>query len=127
MSGNGQTMVKLTIDGQEIEVPKGTNLVDAAQMLDVEVPHYCYHPGLSVPANCRICQVEIEGQPKLAFGCRTPVAEGMVVHTASEKAVAWLVNVDNQTYPYFAFFEAFNIAPEYSTSVVVADAEGEVA
>jgi NADH-quinone oxidoreductase subunit G len=81
-------MVKLTINGHEIEVREGLNLIDAAEMIGIEIPHYCYHPGLSIPANCRICQVEIEGQPKLAFACRTPVKDGLVVHTDSEKAKA---------------------------------------
>jgi NADH-quinone oxidoreductase subunit G len=87
-NGNGQKMVKLTVNGHGVEVPAGTNILEAAHTVGHSVPHYCYHPGLSVPANCRICQVEIEGQPRLAFACRTPVAEGMVVHTDSEKAKA---------------------------------------
>ncbi|NUP89885.1 MAG: (2Fe-2S)-binding protein, partial [Candidatus Sumerlaeia bacterium] len=91
MASNGKPapkMVKLTINGQEIEVREGTNLVDAAEQLGIEVPHYCYHPGLSIPANCRICQCEVEGAPKLVFGCRTPAKDGMVVHTDSPKAKA---------------------------------------
>lgn len=83
-----KNMVTLRINGKSVTVPEGTNLVDAAETLGIHVPHYCYHPGLTVAANCRICQVEIEGQPKLAFACRTPVADGMVVHTDSEKAKA---------------------------------------
>lgn len=80
-------MVKLTIDGQEIEAPKGMNLIDASKLVDVEVPFYCYHPDLSVAGNCRMCQVEVEGMPKLTIGCNTTVAEGMVVKTqkTSEK------------------------------------------
>ena len=54
----------------------------------VELPHYCYHPGLSIPASCRICLVEVEGIPKLVPSCQTPVRDGMVVHSKSSKAIA---------------------------------------
>jgi NADH-quinone oxidoreductase subunit G len=88
MADTPQTeMVTLTIDGKEVSVPKGTNIIEAAKSLEIEVPFYCYHPHLSVPGNCRICQVEVEGAPKLMIGCHTQVAEGMVVrtHQTSEK------------------------------------------
>lgn len=80
-------MVTLTIDGKEVSVPKGTNLIEAAKSVRQEVPHYCYHPDLSVPGNCRMCQVEVEGAPKLVVACATPVSEGMNVktHLTSEK------------------------------------------
>lgn len=82
MAETSQTeMVTLTIDGMEVSVPKGTNIIEAAKSLEVEVPFYCYHPHLSVPGNCRICQVEVEGAPKLMIGCHTQVTEGMVVKT----------------------------------------------
>lgn len=74
-------MVNIKIDGNQIQVPKGTNLIDAARQAGVEIPHYCYHPHLSVAGNCRMCQVEIEGQPKLAIGCNTTAAEGLSVKT----------------------------------------------
>ena len=74
-------MVNIKIDGNQIQVPKGMNLIDAARQAGVEVPHYCYHPHLSVAGNCRMCQVEIEGQPKLAIGCNTMAAEGLSVKT----------------------------------------------
>ena len=80
-------MPKLTIDGQEMDVPAGTTILEAAQRRGREIPHYCYHPGLSIAGNCRMCLVEVEKAPKLVIGCYTPVAEGMVVHTASEKVV----------------------------------------
>ncbi len=51
------------------------------------LPHYCYHPGLSIPASCRICLVEVEGIPKLVPSCQTPIRDGMVVHSRSPKAV----------------------------------------
>lgn len=79
-------LVKLTINGKEVEVEKGTNLIEAARQVDVEIPHFCYHPALPVVAVCRQCLVEVEGWPKLVPGCQTPVQEGMVVKTDSEKA-----------------------------------------
>ena len=78
-------MPKLTIDGKEIEVPPGTTVIQAAEQAGVFVPRYCYHPGLSIAGNCRICLVEIEKAPKLQIACNTPVADGMVVKTNSEK------------------------------------------
>src|SRR3989304_9111267 len=81
-------MPTLEIDGKESRVEEGLNLIQAAERLDIEIPHYCYHPGLSISGNCRMCLVEIEKQPKLQIACDTPVAEGMVVHTASEKVQA---------------------------------------
>jgi len=76
---------KLTIDGREIEVPDGINLIQAAERAGIEIPHYCYHPGLSIPGNCRMCLVEVEKAPKLQVGCSTRVAEGMVIHTNSPR------------------------------------------
>ena len=78
--------VTLTIDGQELTVPVGTTLLQAAQGAGTEVPHYCYHPGLSSPAMCRLCLVEVEGAPKLLPSCTTTVADGQVVHTQSDDA-----------------------------------------
>ena len=81
-------MVNLTIDGVPVSVPKGTLLVEAAKTVKQEIPVYCYHTKLGPAGLCRVCLVEIEGTPKLQIACNTPVAEGMVVHTASEKAHA---------------------------------------
>ena len=78
--------VTLTIDGHEVNVPKGTSLLHAAETLGIEVPHYCYHPGLSAPAQCRICLVEVEGAPKLQPSCVTMAQDGQVVHTESPSA-----------------------------------------
>ena len=78
-------MPKLTINGKEIEVAAGTNLIEAAKQIQAEIPHFCYHPGLSIAGNCRMCLVEIEKAPKLQIACNTPVAEGMVVFTESDK------------------------------------------
>jgi NADH-quinone oxidoreductase subunit G len=99
---------KLTIDGKEAVVPKGTNLIEAAKRVGVEVPHYCYHPKLQVVGNCRMCLVDVgmpklgldkkpelgaDGKPvisfapKLSIGCNTSVADGMVVLTRSPKVI----------------------------------------
>ncbi len=80
-------MVTLTINGQEVTVEPGTNLIEAARRLGIEIPHYCYHPGLPVVGQCRMCQVEVEGSPKLAVACSTPASQGMVVRTNSPKVV----------------------------------------
>lgn len=79
--------VKLTIDGKPVEVPVGTRLIEAARMTEENVPYYCYHPGLSVAGNCRMCQVDIEGTPKLQIACHLEAKEGMVVHTKNEKVL----------------------------------------
>jgi NADH-quinone oxidoreductase subunit G len=74
-------MPKVTVDGKQFDAPAGLNLINAAELVGVEIPHYCYHPGLSVPGNCRMCLVEVEKMPKLQIACNTKVAEGMTVHT----------------------------------------------
>ena len=79
-------LVHLTIDGHDVAVPKGTTILQAAKTIGSEVPHYCYHPGMSSPAMCRLCLVEVEGAPKPMPGCVTTVMEGQVVHTESEAA-----------------------------------------
>ncbi len=78
-------MPKLTIDNQEIEVEAGTSIIQAADQLGVEIPRFCYHDRLSVPANCRMCLVEVEGgPPKPVASCAMACGEGMVVKTQSE-------------------------------------------
>jgi NADH-quinone oxidoreductase subunit G len=78
-------MAKVTIDGIEVEVQEGINVIDAAKVADVHVPHFCYHPSLSVVGQCRMCLVEIEGMPKLQVGCGTTVRDGMKIHVWNEK------------------------------------------
>ena len=78
----------MTIDGREIEVPMGTTVLRAAKQLGIEVPVFCYHPGLSIPANCRMCLVEVEKSPKPLPACYTEVSDGMVVRTQTEKVKA---------------------------------------
>lgn len=98
--------VTCTIDGRQVTVPSGTNVIEAAKNLHVEVPHYCYHRNLSVAGNCRMCLVKVgtpkrgpdgqivknaEGKPEIGFipklqiGCATPVTEGMVIETTSNE------------------------------------------
>jgi NADH-quinone oxidoreductase subunit G len=78
--------IKFTIDGREVEAPENAMLVDAAKLGDVEIPVFCYEPKLGNPVGaCRMCLVEIEGIPKLQTGCSTPVKDGMVVDTQSER------------------------------------------
>ena len=79
-------MPSLSIDGREVNVAQGTTVIQAAEELGIFIPRYCYHPGLSIAGNCRICLVEVEKFPKLQIACNTFVGEGMVVHTNSEKA-----------------------------------------
>jgi NADH-quinone oxidoreductase subunit G len=79
-------MAKLTIDGKQVEFPDGTRLFDACTEVRGEaLPHFCYHPDLSIAGVCRLCQVEIDGMPKLTIACNTTVRDDMVVHTRSEK------------------------------------------
>ena len=90
-------MPKLTINGVLLDFEKGQSIIDVALKNEIEIPHYCYHPGLSVPANCRICLAEIwqpnaktgqlEAIPKLMPTCHTPAGEGMIVYTDSPKAI----------------------------------------
>ncbi len=81
-----ESLVTLTIDGVQLQVPKGTLLVEAAKQIRREIPVYCYHTKMGPAGLCRICLVEIEGMPKLQIGCNTPVTDGMVAHTQSPKA-----------------------------------------
>ncbi|KAG4080952.1 hypothetical protein HA402_010123 [Bradysia odoriphaga] len=81
-------MVELTVDGNKVEVPEGSMVMHAAQKIGLYVPHFCYHKKLSIAANCRMCLVEVEKAPKALPACATPVTNGMVVHTCSERARA---------------------------------------
>ncbi|AIB12014.1 NADH dehydrogenase [Azospirillum argentinense] len=77
-------MPKLTIDGIEIEVEPGTSILQACEQLGIEIPRFCYHERLSVPANCRMCLVEMERAPKPVAACAMPCGDGMVVKTNTE-------------------------------------------
>lgn len=80
-------MPTLIIDNQEIEFTQGQTIIQAAKNAGIEIPNFCWHPALSVSGNCRICLVEVEKLPKLAIACATPAAEGMVVHSKSERTI----------------------------------------
>jgi len=79
-------MANITIDGKPFTVKDGITIIEAIDEVKSELPRYCYHPGLSIAGNCRICQVEVEKMPGTVIACNTRVAEGMVIHTASSKA-----------------------------------------
>lgn len=79
-------MPKITIDGIELDVDDGINVIQAAAVAGIEIPHFCYHPSLSVVAQCRQCLVEVEGVPKVLPACNTTVRDGLVVKTDTEKA-----------------------------------------
>ncbi len=79
-------MIGFSIDGVEVQAPENTMLVDAAKLGDVEIPVFCYEPKLGSPVGaCRMCLVEIDGIPKLQTGCSTPVKDGMVVYTQTDR------------------------------------------
>jgi NADH-quinone oxidoreductase subunit G len=87
-----ENIIQLTIDGREVRAPEGMMLVDAAKQGDIEIPYFCYEPKLGAPVGaCRMCLVEIEGIPKLQTSCSTPVKDGMVVHTQTDR-VHWAQN-----------------------------------
>src|ERR1700753_3503095 len=75
--------VSFTVDGNKLSAPAGTLLIDACKSAGIEIPAFCYYPGLSLQAACRMCVVRIEKMPKLQTACTTPVTEGMVVATES--------------------------------------------
>jgi NADH-quinone oxidoreductase subunit G len=78
--------VTVVVDGREVQAPEGTMLHDAAKMGDVEIPVFCYDPKLGDPVGaCRMCLVEIEGMPKLQTSCSTPIRDGMVVYTQTDR------------------------------------------
>lgn len=79
--------VKITIDGKQYEAENNLTIIQVARQNGVHIPHFCWHPRLSVAGNCRICLVEVEKFPKLVIACATQVAEGMVVKTNSPKVI----------------------------------------
>src|SRR3989440_794402 len=78
--------LKVEVDGKTVEVPHGATVMDATNKLGVYVPHFCYHPKLTIAANCRMCLVEVEKAPKPMPACATPATEGMKVWTHSINA-----------------------------------------
>ncbi|HEV2063881.1 MAG TPA: 2Fe-2S iron-sulfur cluster-binding protein [Thermoanaerobaculia bacterium] len=89
MSSTPQPPAKSTFtvifDGKPVEVPKDLNLIEAAKLAGVSIPHFCFHPRLSVVGQCRMCLVEIEGMPKIQAACTTPLKDGLSVKTTTEK------------------------------------------
>ncbi len=80
-------MLEIEIDGKQVQVPPGSTIMDAAQLVGAYIPHFCYHKKLSIAANCRMCLVQVEKAPKPLPACATPVTNGMKVFTHSELAV----------------------------------------
>ena len=80
-------MIEIEIDGKKIEVQEGSMIMEAAAQLNIYIPHFCYHKKLSIAANCRMCLVDVEKAPKPLPACATPVTAGMVVRSASDRAV----------------------------------------
>ena len=80
-------MLNIEIDGRAVQVPNGSTVMDAANMLGIYIPHFCYHRKLSIAANCRMCLVQVEKAPKPLPACATPVTEGMKAWTHSEPAI----------------------------------------
>ncbi|MBK6862292.1 MAG: NADH-quinone oxidoreductase subunit G [Ideonella sp.] len=81
-------MIELELDGKKVSVPAGSMVMHAAEAAGTYIPHFCYHKKLSIAANCRMCLVDIEKAPKAMPACATPVTQGMIVRTKSEKALA---------------------------------------
>jgi NADH-quinone oxidoreductase subunit G len=79
--------IKLTIDGREVQAARNTTVLEAARSIGIKIPHYCYHPGLSIVGSCRMCLVEIEKIQKLQPSCATTVAPGMVVRTVTPEVL----------------------------------------
>ncbi len=84
---NLTNLVTLEIDGQEVQAPKGSMIIEAADRIGIDIPRFCYHHKLSIAANCRMCLVDVEKAPKPLPACATPVGEGMKVFTESKRAV----------------------------------------
>jgi NADH-quinone oxidoreductase subunit G len=80
-------MPKLTINGKDVDVAPGTNLIEAARAIGVEIPHYCYHPGLSIAGQCRLCMVDIDKAPRPTIACNTVATEGLVVMTETPRVL----------------------------------------
>jgi NADH-quinone oxidoreductase subunit G len=80
-------MIEIELDGNKVEVQEGCMVMHAAEKAGTYIPHFCYHKKLSIAANCRMCLVDVEKAPKPMPACATPVTQGMVVRTKSEKAI----------------------------------------
>src|SRR5215203_3264353 len=80
-------MIEIQLDGQKVEIADGSMIMHAAEKVGTYIPHFCYHKKLSIAANCRMCLVDVEKAPKPMPACATPVTNGMIVRTKSDKAL----------------------------------------
>ena len=80
-------MIEIELDGKKVQITEGSTVMHAAEAAGTYIPHFCYHKKLSIAANCRMCLVEVEKAPKPMPACATPVTQGMVVRTKSDKAL----------------------------------------
>src|SRR5678815_1441835 len=80
-------MIEIELDGQKVEITEGSMIMHAAEKAGTYIPHFCYHKKLSIAANCRMCLVDVEKAPKPMPACATPVSNGMIVRTKSDKAL----------------------------------------
>lgn len=80
-------MIEIELDGKKVDIAEGSTVMHAAEKAGTFIPHFCYHKKLSIAANCRMCLVDIEKMPKPMPACATPVTQGMVVHTKTDKAI----------------------------------------
>ena len=80
-------MVEIELDGKKVEIAEGSMVMHAADKAGTYIPHFCYHKKLSIAANCRMCLVDVEKAPKPMPACATPVTQGMIVRTKSDKAI----------------------------------------
>ena len=85
--GQAVDMVSIEVDGVTLQAPKGSMIIEATDKAGIEIPRFCYHPKLSIAANCRMCLVDVEKMPKPVPACATPVMEGMRVYTTSRRAI----------------------------------------
>src|SRR5215216_5571761 len=80
-------MIEIELDGKKVEIAEGSMIMHAADKAGTYIPHFCYHKKLSIAANCRMCLVDVEKAPKPMPACATPVTQGMIVRTKSDKAI----------------------------------------
>jgi NADH-quinone oxidoreductase subunit G len=80
-------MIEIELDGKKVDIAPGSMIMHAAEKAGTYIPHFCYHKKLSIAANCRMCLVDVEKMPKLMPACATPVTQGMIVRTKSDKAI----------------------------------------
>jgi NADH-quinone oxidoreductase subunit G len=80
-------MVSIEVDGQAMQAPKGSMIIESTDRAGIEIPRFCYHPKLTIAANCRMCLVDVEKMPKPVPACATPVMEGMKIYTGSRRAM----------------------------------------